>query len=319
MQYKLSPFPPKTAFLLASVFLSFQLQPLKAAMRPNEAFIAYSLSNNFAAPSIWTVNGGPATLQGASPFISDSIVLHTDGAGKITGTGWFWIDYVTGPSAPYTAFFLDVTGKIASSPAQPTPVVTLLLKGSGYSLDGNGGATLNKLSAKYVGEPGPDPNATNGSMVIAGKLTGKITGTTPLGENSASLNLDMIIPDSTSTPLALSSVVQQSAKRMLLYNFDFAGNGGANPDFDLDGSGTVNTTKNTYKFSVKGRGPEKGWSLIVSGALGSYNSQVRTNVTFLAPVSASAKGKIQGQTVSAQTTNITAEIITGTADDFLPH
>jgi len=316
MPNKLSPFPPKRAFLVAFAFLSLQLQSVNAAIRPNEAFIAYSLSNNFATPTIWSVDGGPATLQGASPFISDSIVLQTDGAGKVTGTGWFWIDYVTAPSAP---FFVDVTGKIASSPTQPTPVVTLLLKGSGYSLDGNGGATLNKLNAKFVGQPGPDPDATNGSMVIVGKLTGKITGTTPLGDNSASLNLDMIIPDSTSTPLALSTVVVQSAKRMLLYNFDFQGKGGTNPDFDLDGSGTVNPTKNTYKFSARGRGPEKGWSLVVSGALGPYTSSVRTNVTFLAPVSASAKGKIQGQAVSAQTTNIAAEIITGTSDDFLPH
>jgi hypothetical protein len=319
MQNKFSPVLSKTAVLLASALLSFQLQPAQAAMRPNESYIAYTLSNDFATPTLWTVNGGPTTLQGASPFISDSIVLHTDGAGKITGTGWFWVDYVTGPSAPYTAFFVDVTGKIASSPSQPTPMVTLLLKGSGYSLDGNGGATLNKLNAKFVGPPGPDPDATNGSMVIVGKLTGKITGTTPLGDNSASLNLDMIIPDSTSTPLSLSSVVLQSAKRMLLYNFDFAGSGGTNPDFDLDGSGTINTTKNTYKYSVKGRGPEKGWSLLVTGTLGTYNSQVRTNVTFLAPVSAAAKGKIQGQAVSAQTTNLTAEIITGTLDDFLPH
>jgi hypothetical protein len=301
--------------LLASLVLLLQLQPLQAALRVGESFTAYSLSNNFGSPSIWTINGGPATFPNVFPFIGNAIVLHTDGAGKITGTGWFWIDYA---SAPYTALFVDVTGKIASSPSQTTPIVTLLIKGSGYNLDGNGGATLTKINAKFVGQPGPDPNETNGTVIV-GKLTGKITGTTPLGQNSASLNLDMIIPDSIATPLALSTVVVQSGKRMLLYNFDFQGNGGSNPDFDLDGSGTVNTTKKTYKYSVRGRGPQKGWSLAVSGTLGSYTSQVRTNVTFLAPVSATAKGKIQGQAVSAQTTDITAEIITGTADDFLPH
>jgi hypothetical protein len=288
---------------------------VSAAPRAAETFTAYSLSNYFGAPSIWTVNGGPATLPNAFPFIGNAIVLHTDGAGKISGTGWFWIDYA---SAPYTAFLVDVTGKISSTPTHPVPVVTLLIKGSGYNLDGNGGATLNKINAKFTGQPGTDPNATNGANVIVGKLTGKISGTTPLGENSASLNLDMIIPDSTATPLALSTVVIQSAKRMLLYNFEFEGNAGTNPNFDLDGTGAVNSAKNTYKYSVKGRGLEKGWSLAVSGALGTYNSQVRTNVTFLAPISATAKGKLQGQAVSAQTTNITAEIITGTADDFLP-
>jgi len=304
----------KPALVLVSLFLCFP--SIKAASTPAETFTAYSLSMNFTNPSIWTVNGGPATLPNAFPFIGNAIVLHTDGAGKITGTGWFWIDYA---SAPYTAFLVDVTGKISSSPTKPIPVVTLAIKGSGYNLDGNGGATLNKINAKFVGQPGPDPGATNGSQIIVGKLTGKITGTTPLGDKSATLNLDMILPESNATPLALSGVVVQSAKKMLLYNFDFEGHGGTNPDFDLDGSGAVNTAKNTYKFSVRGIGPEKGWSLAVSGGLGTYNSVVRTNVTFSAPVSATAKGKIQGQAVSTQTTNITAEIITGTADDFLPH
>src|SRR6476661_3590433 len=98
----------------------------------NETFTAYSLTMNFSNATIWTVNGGPATL-GGFPFISPSIVLHTDGAGKITGTGWFWIDYA---NEPYTAFLVDVSGKISSTTTPNSPSVTLTLKGSGYTLDG---------------------------------------------------------------------------------------------------------------------------------------------------------------------------------------
>src|SRR5947209_7850442 len=133
MQNKPGLLTTSPAALIASLFLALQPQPMDAAMRPNEAYTAYWFSNYFATPMICTVNGGPVTLSNASPFIADSIVLHTDGAGKITGTGWFWIDYVTGPSAPWTALSVDVTGKISSSPTHPIPVVTLLLKGSGDS------------------------------------------------------------------------------------------------------------------------------------------------------------------------------------------
>ncbi|HVV02011.1 MAG TPA: hypothetical protein VHH88_11655 [Verrucomicrobiae bacterium] len=264
---------------------------------------------NFPNTQIWTVNQGPATLQGAFPFISPSIVLSTDGAGKITGTGWFWIDYITGP---YSAFLVDVTGRISKS-AKSATTVTLTLKGSGYSLDGNGGAALNKVMAKFVGQPGLDPSNTDNPPTIIGKLTGKITGASPLGEKKGSFSLDALLPESTSTPLALSAQVVQSGNKLVLYSFDFEGSGGTNPDFDLKGNGNINTAKETYNFRVKGAGPERGWSLRVNGDQGTYTGGSELpDFTFLAPVSATAKGKIQGQSVSDQTTNITAEVITGT-------
>src|SRR4029079_12182783 len=117
-----------------------------------ETFTAYSLTMNFSNATIWTVNGGPATI-GGFPFISPSIVLHTDGAGKITGTGWFWIDY---ENEPYKAFLVDVNGKSSSTTTPNSPSVTLTLKGSGYTLDGNGGATANQLNARFTGRPAND-------------------------------------------------------------------------------------------------------------------------------------------------------------------
>lgn len=269
---------------------------------------------------IWTVNGGPASLPGDYPYISPSIVAHTDGAGKITGTGWFWLDYASGP---YTAFLVDITGRISSGKSKNNPIVTMQLKGSGYNLDGNGGATLNKITARFAGSPGADPNAPGGLQAIIGKLTMKITGTTQLGTNHANVVIDAMIPGSTadapfvseSVPLSLSAKVLQSSKRMLLYGYDFEGKYATNADYDLTGTGSV--SKNNYRFSVKGVGDQKGWSLNVNGALGIYESQERPGTNFLAPASATVKGKIQGQTVSEQTTNISAELITGTVDDFV--
>src|SRR4051812_24824920 len=180
-----------------------------------ETFTAYALTMNFSNATIWTVNGGPATI-GGFPFISPSIVLHTDGAGKITGTGWFWVDYET---APYTAFLVDVSGKISSTTTPNSPSVTLTLKGPGYTLDGNGGATANQINARFTGRPAADPVATNGAQTIVGKLTGKITGASPLGANGATLNLDMELPGSTSDapfrthadPLVIKGQVLQNA------------------------------------------------------------------------------------------------------------
>src|SRR3954447_12843115 len=289
--------------LLVSALSALVVCPGWAA---DEAFTAYSLSMAFSNTTIWTVNGGPGTLS-SSPFIGNAVVLHTDGAGKISGSGWFWIDY---SNAPYSAFLVDMTGQIIATPAKPLPTVTLSIKGSGYTLDGNGGANLNTLKLKFVGQPGLNPVATNGETGIVGKMVGTVVGKTPFGEKSAPLNLDAIILEAVGYPLVLSAKVVQSAKRMLLYNADFEGSGGGSPNFDLDGKGSVNAKTSQYKFSVKGIGQQRGWAMAVSGALGPYQSTLLTNVVFSAPVSANAKGKINGQVFSATTTDISAEIIT---------
>ena len=261
-------------------------------------------------------------MPGDFPYISPSISTHTDGTGKITGSGWFWLDYASGP---YTAFLVDVTGRISPGKSKNNPVVTMQLKGSGYNLDGNGGATLNKITAKFTGSPGTDPNTPSGPQAIIGTLTMNITGTTQLGTNHANLTINAMIPGSTAdapfvsepVPLSLDAKVIQSSKRMLLYGYDFEGKYATNANYDLTGTGSVG--KSIYHFSVKGIGDQKGWSLTASGQLGTYQSRVRPGTNFLAPITATVKGKIQGQTVSEVTSNITAELITGTVDDFVHH
>jgi hypothetical protein len=217
------------------------------------------------------------------------------------------VDY---SNAPYSAFLVDVTGRIASTPAQPAPVVTLSFHGNGYTLNGQGGSTPNSIQLRFTGHPGPNPVNTSQTGIV-GKLTGTMSGRTPFGEKSAIINLDTVIEDVVSTPLKIQAQVEQSSKRMLLFNADFNGNGAGNPVFDLTGSGQVNHSADTYRFMAHGIGLEKGWNLTVTGTLADRPSNVFPGTQFSAPATAQVTGKIQGQVVSGSTTDIQAELISG--------
>ena len=271
------------------LFLATSIFGLTAGAATND--ITYSLSMPFPGATVWTVDGGPSTVSDF-PFIGNALTLRTDGSGKITGVGWLWIDYV---SSPYSAFQVDVTGRITSTAAKPTPTVTLTFRGPGYSLDGNGGSTENSINLKFVGQPGTA--GTNAGIV--GRLTGTVRGKSPLGEKSGSIDLSTIIQDATADELILTNKVTQNSKKMLLYTAD------------LNGKGTINSAKHTYRFTITGLGDAKGSTLSVNGNLGPVTSSILTNVTFDAPVTGTAKGKIKGQVISATTSNITAEVITG--------
>src|SRR5689334_17768960 len=140
--------------LLASLALNF------SASGAVETFTAYGLNivwtNSEAV--VWDVNGAPRTPGGAMPAISQAVAVDMDAAGKITGSGTTTITY-NSSGLPVSRFIVDITGKISSSTAKPTPVVTIVIKGSGYTIDGSGGATttLNKLNLKFTGQPGQDP------------------------------------------------------------------------------------------------------------------------------------------------------------------
>lgn len=90
-----------------------------ATARAEEAFTAYALSMPFPDAVYYTVNGGPSTIDGF-PFIGNALTLKTDGTGKISGAGWLWIDY---SNAPYSAYLVNVDGKISSNLANSTPQV----------------------------------------------------------------------------------------------------------------------------------------------------------------------------------------------------
>ena len=254
-----------------------------------ETFTAYNVSMGWtnSGAVFWEVNGAPRTPGGAMPAISEGVAVDMDGSGKITGSGTTTITY-NSTGLPVSRFVVDISGKISSSTAKPTPVVTMVIKGSGYTVDGSGAATttLNKLSLKFTGQPGTDPTNPN-RLRIVGTLTGTISGPTPLDTKSAKLSgLVAFISNSGSSFTEFSTPILQDAKKMLVF------------DSNLSGSGSIGRT-NSYRLNVKGTGQNRGSSLSVAGTLGSYTNTVGGNpVGFLAPVSASAKGKVSGQAVS---------------------
>ena len=274
-----------------------------SAVAATETFTAYGLDITWtnSGAVIWDVNGAPRTPGGALPEISQSVAVDTDASGKITGSGTMAIAY-NSTGLPLSRFVVDLTGKISSTPSKPTASVTINIKGSGYTIDGTGGATttLNTLNLKFIGAPGPSPSNPNQTRIV-GTLSGTIKGSTPLASNSAKLSgLVAFINNSSAGFAELSTPILQSTKRMLVFDPNWSGNG------------SINKT-NGYKFHVKGIGPNRGATLNVAGGLGSYTNNVGTNpVVFLAPISAEAKGKMAGQAVSGDATsaNITASLIT---------
>jgi hypothetical protein len=265
-----------------------------------ETFTAYGVdiiwTNSGAV--VWDVNGAPRTPGGAMPDISQVVAVDMDASGKITGSGTTTITY-NSTGLPVSRFLVDITGKISSSTTKPTPAVTMVIRGSGYTIDGSGGSTttLNKLSLKFTGEPGQDPTNPN-RLRIVGTLTGTITGPTPLDSRSAKLSgLVAFISNSGSSFTELSTTILQNTKKMLVF------------DSDWTGSGSIGRT-NGFRLQVKGFGQNRGASLSVAGTLGSYTNTIGGNpVGFLAPVSASAKGKTAGQAVTGDATS--AEIGAG--------
>jgi hypothetical protein len=149
-------------------------------------------------------------------------------------------------------------------------------------------------------------------MGIVGKLTGTLSGASPIGEKSAAINLDTVITDVTFNTLTIQAEVEQTSRQMLLFNVDYNGNSDGNPVFDLIGSGQINASAQTYRFAAKGIGAEKGWTLTVSGNLGTNISSAVPGAQFVAPATAQVTGKVQGQAVSGSTTDIEAELVNGT-------
>src|SRR5260221_6942634 len=89
--------------------LAFVLSAVLSPSATGQTSSVYKVEMNFPNAVVWTVNGGPSTIHDF-PFIGNAIVLKTDGAGIISGSGWFWIDY---SNAPYSAFFVSVAGTIS--------------------------------------------------------------------------------------------------------------------------------------------------------------------------------------------------------------
>src|SRR5205085_9645440 len=109
-----------------------------------DTFTAYDLSITFTneTAGYWSVNGAPTTT-GTSFLqitpVNRSSSVHTDDAGKITGTGMLQVIY-NQAGLPYSIFTVTYSGQI-SSPSGAPPIVKIAIKGSGYTVDGTGGPT----------------------------------------------------------------------------------------------------------------------------------------------------------------------------------
>jgi hypothetical protein len=294
MRYEL----PSKTFRILPLILAFSAGP-SLASGAAETYVAYNLRADFTnvEAEIWDVHGAPRTVPSAFPAITPSVTVQTDGSGKISGTGSLEILYDS-TSFPFSTFVIDIAGKIASSTAKPAPVVTMILKGSGYTVDANGVTTLASASLKFKGEPGPDPSNTNRTRIV-GLLNGTIHGATPLGARSAKL-VDVVayINNSSSDTASLRLDIVQGAKSMLIL------------DTDWSGHGSINTRSNTFKLSAHGAHASKGTSLVLSGAMALYTNSIGTNdIPFNAPVSLTGKGKISGQAISGTADNVRANLI----------
>jgi hypothetical protein len=269
-----------------------------------ETFTAYDLGITFTndTAGYWSVNGAPTTTGTSFVQItpvSRSSSVQTDDSGRITGTGMLQVVY-NQAGLPYSIFTVTYSGQI-SGPTGAPPIVKIMIRGLGYTVDGTGGptTTVNSMSLEFIGQPGPNPLNTNQARIV-GQLTGTIRGQTPLATVSATLpSLQAVITGSSSNVISLNTTVVQSATQMLLFKAGFLGGGSIG-------------SKGGYIMHTVGTDANHGESLLFSGMMGPYTNQISGNpVAFTAPVSAQFKGKIKGQLVtgSADASLINATLV----------
>jgi hypothetical protein len=256
-------------------------------LRAQDSQTAYNLDIRYtnSTAQYWSVNGGPSTTGTSFLGISPSgSYVQTDGSGKISGGGELTVTYNTS-GLPFSVFYVDYVGRVVASATVPT-TVTMLIKGRGYSVDGSGLATAinNSISLKFIGAPGVNPLNKNQTRIV-GTLSGKIFGSTPLGNNPTLPTVQAVFTGSRADFVRISPDVLQTTRRMSLFDSSYGGLG------IISGS--------TYKFNGRGYGLGRGALLTVSGFMGTYTNMLGTNaVGFTAPISADLKGKVQGQIVS---------------------
>jgi hypothetical protein len=255
-------------------------------------YTPYSLDVTYtnAAAAAWEVNGAPATTGTAYPQVFSDVTAQTDGSGKITGWGAMYIAYNTN-EIPYTVVWVSVTGKIGNKTAGSAPAVTLAIKGSGYSPDGNGGAVVASVSLKFTGAVAANPNTNGQAQIVVGMLSGNIKGATPLDPKNAKISLLNTTADSDYNFSNPQGAVLQAAKNGVPSSLQFFSS-------EATGKGTIKSGA-TYTVKFSGFGTEKGLSGTLTGSLGNYTNNIGTNpVVFLAPVSATLTAKDKGQAIS---------------------
>ena len=287
---------------LSMLTLAMAVGGMSASLAADETFVPYTLSATFTnSQAIWEMTRGPVSVAGF-PEVDAGVSVQTDGTGKITGGGTVGIVYNSG-GLPFSKFLVKVTGKISSSKSKPTPEVSMLLVGSGYTADGNGGAMLNSsIVLSFTGTPGADPNNVN-QQTLVGTVAGKISGQTPLGVNAkfavaATAASDSFQPDfRRGRPDFDALDVVQSERRMVLLNGAFAGKGSV-------------LSNGVFNAAIKGVNSGKGCTLALTGTLGPYTNNIGAlPVTFQAPVSVTIDGEVLGQIISGDATTVNASLI----------
>jgi hypothetical protein len=287
----------KISLLALSVLAGGSLAASAAAA--GTTFNAYSLDAAFTNLTVWSVNGAVTTSSGF-PAIDNDTFVSTDGSGKISGGGELTINYNSN-NVPVSVLFVDISGKISSTTSKPTPAVTLMMKGSGYSVqDHTTAQTATPLSCnlKFTGQ-------VSGNSNIVGTVSGTITGNTPLGTKTAKItNLPVVLQADSFKPFIVADVLQSSKGQMTIWSTD--------PFAAFNGTGNVKSGT-SYTANLKGVDFSKGSSVSLTGTMGTYTNGVagtNSNISFTAPTTATiSKGSIQGQAVSGAASSVTADLI----------
>src|SRR6185436_12770880 len=118
-----------------------------AATKSPDLGYVYNLNATFTnnVPVLLDVAGVPTIDTNFTLFPGNEGVVRTDGAGKVDGVYDMYITNLT-QAAPLVegAYIADITGSITTTTSgggNPRPVVTVSMKGNGYSRDGEANTT----------------------------------------------------------------------------------------------------------------------------------------------------------------------------------
>lgn len=246
-----------------------------------------------------------------SNVITDFLVVDTDGSGKIEGTGFLEIQYgiptldtngvVIGFAATgFSDYIIDVSGKISTKGSNPN--VQESIKGKGYSTtSSNLNTIVNPTSASSSLSVSFTANSAvvGSNSTIAGNLKGSVkpgkvpgvadgTGKSVKVDETAILAVDNF--QITDMPV---QVVQFQKKFDAVALLESEGIFAA-----LRGSGSVNSSKNTYTANFKGVGQSRGASFKLDGSTGPLAIIIGGETNTVTTVnSVHLKGKLVGQTV----------------------
>jgi len=260
-------------------------------------YTAYNLNVQYtnAAAAAWEVSGAPATTGTNLPKVFQYVTAQTDGSGKITGGGVIFIYETTNAVPVQSVLYVQATGTIGNKTVGAAPTVTLAMKGTGFTLDGVGGAVPTSATLKFTGTLVPGVTNSAGQPILSGTLSGNIMGIgsaqTLLDPKNAKVSIATVIDNSSFNFDSPQGDVLQALKNGVPSSVQFWS------DF-ATGNGTIKSGTN-YTVKFAGIGMEKGLSGTLTGKLGPYTNNIGASaIVFQAPVTATLTAKDKGQKIS---------------------